>query len=94
MNNTKSFTKTVAAAAALAFTAIVASSAYANMGTNHMVKCEGVNSCKGHGQCKTSMNACKGMNSCKGKGVMEMSEADCKAKGGKMIKDHMNQNNQ
>jgi hypothetical protein len=30
--------------------------------------CEGKNSCKGNGGCKTSDNGCKGKNSCKGKG--------------------------
>ena len=46
------------------------------------MKCEGVNSCKGHGACKGASNSCKGQNACKGKGHMEMSKADCdKAKG-------------
>ena len=30
--------------------------------------CQGQNSCKGKGGCKTSANGCKGKNSCKGKG--------------------------
>ena len=30
--------------------------------------CQGQNSCKGNGGCKTSDNGCKGKNSCKGKG--------------------------
>jgi hypothetical protein len=30
--------------------------------------CQGQNSCKGKGGCKTSDNGCKGKNSCKGKG--------------------------
>ena len=41
------------------------------------VKCEGVNSCKGHGGCKSASNSCKGQNACKGKGFMEMSQAEC-----------------
>ncbi len=41
------------------------------------VKCEGVNSCKGHGGCKGANNSCKGQNSCKGKGFAEMTQADC-----------------
>ena len=41
------------------------------------VKCEGVNSCKGHSECKSAKNSCKGLNACKGKGFMEMSQADC-----------------
>ena len=42
-----------------------------------MVHCAGVNSCKGHGSCKTATNACKGLNSCKGQGVMEMTKEKC-----------------
>ena len=30
--------------------------------------CQGQNSCKGKGGCKSSDNGCKGKNSCKGKG--------------------------
>jgi hypothetical protein len=30
--------------------------------------CQGQNSCKGKGGCRTSDNGCKGKNSCKGKG--------------------------
>ena len=41
------------------------------------VKCEGVNACKGKGDCKGSKNACKGQGSCKGQGFTEMSQADC-----------------
>ena len=41
------------------------------------VKCEGVNGCKGQGDCKGSKNACKGQASCKGQGFKEMSQADC-----------------
>jgi len=50
------------------------------------VKCEGVNSCKGHSACKSANNACKGQNSCKGKGFLEMTQAQCdaaKSKAGK-----------
>ena len=41
------------------------------------IKCEGVNSCKGHSSCKGAKNSCKGLNSCKGQGYLEMSQADC-----------------
>ena len=41
------------------------------------VKCEGVNGCKGQGDCKGAKNACKGQASCKGEGFKEMSQADC-----------------
>lgn len=47
------------------------------------VKCEGVNSCKGHSDCKSAKNSCKGLNSCKGQGFVEMDKAACdKAKMG------------
>ncbi len=41
------------------------------------VKCEGVNSCKGHSDCSGAGNGCKGLNECRGKGFKEMSKADC-----------------
>ena len=41
------------------------------------VKCEGVNSCKGHSDCKGAKSSCKGLNACKGQGMMEMSQVDC-----------------
>ena len=46
------------------------------------VACTGVNSCKGHGACKTAANACKGKNGCKGQGVSMMSKSKCMKKGG------------
>jgi len=41
------------------------------------VKCMGVNSCKGHSDCKSGKSECKGLNACKGQGFKEMSKADC-----------------
>jgi uncharacterized membrane protein len=41
------------------------------------IKCYGTNACKGHSECKTSMNGCKGKNACKGKGFEAMTEAAC-----------------
>ena len=42
------------------------------------VKCMGINSCKGHGSCKTASNDCKGHNSCKGQGwVSTKSAKEC-----------------
>jgi hypothetical protein len=52
-----------------------------------MVKCTGVNACKGHGACKSKTNACAGKNGCKGKGWTEMTEKDCKDKGGKVLEE-------
>jgi uncharacterized membrane protein len=50
------------------------------------VKCYGVNSCKGKGQCGgKDSNACAGQNACKGKGWLFMSTEECTKKGGKVI---------
>jgi hypothetical protein len=47
------------------------------------VHCMGINSCKGHGACKSAKNACKGQNSCKGMGWLpEKSATACKKLGG------------
>lgn len=50
-----------------------------------MVKCAGVNVCKGKTFCKNPNNACKGQNSCKGSGIVPMPEKSCDAVGGKNI---------
>jgi hypothetical protein len=49
------------------------------------VQCSGVNSCKGHSECKTGNSGCKGQNACKGQGWLSLSKADCEAKGGKVV---------
>ena len=46
------------------------------------VHCEGVNECKGKGECGGASHDCAGKNGCKGKGWVEMSPDDCKGKGG------------
>lgn len=51
-----------------------------------MVKCSGVNACKGHNDCKTANNACKGHGSCKGNGFVMMSANACDKIGGKVSK--------
>lgn len=50
-----------------------------------MVKCAGVNSCKGKTFCKNPNNACKGQNSCKGTGIVPMPEKSCDVVGGKNL---------
>ena len=51
------------------------------------VKCMGINSCKGHGECKTANNECKGLNGCKGKGWITVGTAEeCADKGGTLKK--------
>ena len=76
--NRKSFA--LASAAAAIFAAGGATSALA---AHHeggaKIKCEGVNSCKGHSACATADNACSGQNSCKGKGFLKLTEAECEA---------------
>jgi hypothetical protein len=49
------------------------------------VMCSGVNSCKGHSDCKTANSSCKGQNACKGQGWTSLSAADCTAQGGTVI---------
>jgi len=66
------------AAISLATLPITSTTAYAS---KH-VDCYGVNSCKGHGKCKTAKNACKGQNSCKGQGFVKMTAKKCEKKGG------------
>lgn len=48
-----------------------------------IVKCHGVNTCKGSGACKSATHACSGHNACKGKGWIKTSRSDCETKGGK-----------
>ncbi|MCM5678940.1 hypothetical protein M8A51_05280 [Schlegelella sp. S2-27] len=51
-----------------------------------MVKCSGVNSCKGTSECKTAKSECKGHNSCKGQGwVSKKSAEECTKAGGKVV---------
>jgi len=52
--------------------------------SSSMVKCAGVNECKGQGSCHSASNACKGQNGCKGQGVTETTSKDCTTKGGKV----------
>jgi hypothetical protein len=55
------------------------------MMSGKQVTCFGINSCKGHGSCKTAQNDCKGKNGCKGQGNTMTSAEDCSAKGGKVV---------
>ncbi len=50
-----------------------------------VVMCQGANSCKGKGACKTATHACAGKNACKGKGWIKLNRADCQAKGGTVM---------
>jgi hypothetical protein len=55
------------------------------MMSGKQVTCFGINSCKGHGSCKTAQNDCKGKNGCKGQGNTMTSAEDCTSKGGKVV---------
>lgn len=82
MNQSKSITGlAIAAAAASLFASGLVGAADESSGVQ--VKCFGANACKGHGQCKTSMNECKGHNACKGKGFVKMTERACVEKIGR-----------
>ena len=74
------FTLLAASAAAL-FAAGVTTAAHAE----ELVKCRGINSCKGTSSCKTALSSCKGKNSCKGMGVTVTTAEECTAKGGKVL---------
>ena len=78
---------TIATAAAALFVSGVAMTVLPNAAKADGVKCVGVNSCKGHSECKTASNECNGLNSCKGHGwVTVKDDAACAAKGGKVSK--------
>jgi hypothetical protein len=76
MTKSKNFVgAAIAAAAAGLFAAGFAAPVLAD--DTGKVHCEGVNSCKGTSDCKTSASSCKGQNSCKGKGWKELTQAEC-----------------
>lgn len=85
-SNIKSAIAVASAAAALfAMGTTVTSTAHA--ATDMPVKCAGLNSCKGHSDCKTAKNECKGMNSCKGMGWNAKATAkECTSAGGTVLK--------
>jgi uncharacterized membrane protein len=61
--------------------------------TSDMVRCTGINECKGLGSCASAKNSCAGQNGCKGQGVTDATAKECKDKGGKVMtadndKDH------
>jgi hypothetical protein len=72
-------TAILAAAAGALFLAASPALAAEGEGMDAKVKCEGVNSCKGHSECSTAENDCAGKNGCKGKGFMMMTPEECKA---------------
>lgn len=87
MSNTKKITGAALALAAAGLMGISTLSMAEGKGAQaKSVHCHGVNSCKGHNDCKSASNACKGKASCKGKGFVSMSKSACDNIGGKIHK--------
>ncbi|MBE8167123.1 MAG: hypothetical protein HAW66_01980 [Shewanella sp.] len=88
-------TQTALTGAALAMsmagmsTAVQAAPAGPAGASTDLVHCYGVNTCKGHNDCKTDKNACGGHGSCKGTGFVAMPSKSCKDVGGKVSKEWM-----
>jgi hypothetical protein len=83
MNGKKLSSLALATAAAVMFSTAPVTGAHAD---EAKVKCEGVNACKGQGQCATAANSCSGKNACKGHGIVMMTKADCDAAKAKLKK--------
>ena len=82
----KTTTGLALATAAAAFFALGAAPAV-HAASDGMVKCAGVNSCKGSSECKTAKSECKGHNSCKGEGWVSKKSAEaCTKEGGTVVK--------
>lgn len=78
----KSGAAIAAAAAALISTSMVAPVAFAE--SDDVVKCYGVNACKGTSACATGKSECKGHNNCKGEGFLEIKKSECLEKKGSL----------
>jgi hypothetical protein len=51
-----------------------------------LVKCAGINECKGQGACGGQGHDCAGKNACKGQGWVKTASAEaCEAQGGEVI---------
>lgn len=84
---TRSKNAAIAAAVAGLFALGAAQAFAADSGAmGDKVKCEGVNSCKGHGSCKSSANECAGKNGCKGQSFSMLTAEECAAAKAKMDK--------
>jgi hypothetical protein len=73
MSHRKVSSVALAAAAAVMFTTVSISAS----AEEALVKCDGVNACKGQSACSTATSSCKGENACKGKGYLELTKQDC-----------------
>ena len=56
-------------------------------GEAKMVKCYGINSCSGKGECGApdGSHDCAGKNECKGKGWVKATAEECEEKGGEIL---------
>lgn len=74
-------TKKGAVLAAAAAAIFVGGSATPGDAAHHegeeLVKCHGVNGCKGQSECNTDHSACHGKNDCAGKGWIKMTPEEC-----------------
>ena len=72
-----------AALAALAIASVAPVHADEKTGAQEeLVRCYGINSCKGNSLCATAKNDCKGLNNCKGQGVVVKTKSGCLKEGG------------
>lgn len=53
--------------------------------STEMVKCAGINDCKGHGECGGQGHDCAGHNECKGQGWVKTTAQACSEEGGEVI---------
>lgn len=67
----------LAAAAASLFVTGAAGLVAAPAHAADKIKCEGVNSCKSHSDCKTLFSECKAQNECAGKGFLMLTPEEC-----------------
>ena len=57
-------------------------------GNGDVVRCYGINKCKGTGDCGGKGHSCAGENSCKGHGYLKMKKETClKIQGGRLTPD-------
>jgi uncharacterized membrane protein len=78
--------KSGAALAAAAFTLAVSGAMLTKTAAaaEGKIQCIGVNSCKGHSECKTASSSCTGLNACKGQSWVSKTKAECKTLKGKI----------
>lgn len=89
MNHHKATTGTLIAASVAALFGCAGNNtpAVAPSGTTTAsVRCSGINSCKGQGECSTADHSCGKHTPCKGQGWLSVPSAEeCTTKGGKVL---------